>query len=116
MLAASVAGYALLLVSEPAAIVAGALIVGLLGWAWPGSLTAAVVERSPGAPAWAVGVMMTGLFAGAVIGPFLVGLLAEHDHFTAGWVLCAGLALGATATVALTDRATGPRGLATDQV
>lgn len=107
MLAASVAGYLLLAVGEPAAIVAAALLVGTVGWAWPGALTLAVVQRSPDAPAWAVGVMMTGLFAGAVGGPLLVGLLAEHGSFAAAWVTCAGFALLAAATVALARRTSG---------
>jgi MFS family permease len=104
VLAASVAGYLLLIVGEPAVIVLAALIVGSVGWSWPGTLTLAVVFRRPDAPAWAVGVMMSGLFAGAAAGPLLVGLLAEHDHFAAAWSLCAGLALAAAATIALTRR------------
>jgi MFS family permease len=107
MLAASVAGYLLLTVGEPAAIVAAALLVGTVGWAWPGALTLAVVQRSPEAPAWSVGVMMTGLFAGAVGGPLLVGLLAEHGSFAGAWVACAGFALLAAATVALARRTPG---------
>ena len=71
-------------------IVLAALIVGSIGWSWPGTLTLAVVFRRPEAPAWAVGVMMSGLFAGAAGGPLLVGLLAEHEHFAAAWSLCAG--------------------------
>jgi MFS family permease len=63
-----------------------------------------VVQRSPGAPAWAVGVLMTGLFVGAVGGPLLTGFLAEHGHFTLAWVACAGLALVAAATLAATRR------------
>lgn len=104
MLALSVAGYLLLIVGQPAVIVAAALLAGGAGWAWPGALTLAVVQRSPGAPAWAVGVMMSGLFAGAVAGPLLVGLLADNDAFSAAWVLCACFALLAAATVAATTR------------
>jgi cyanate permease len=104
VLAGSVAGYLLLIVGEPAVIVLAALIVGSVGWSWPGTLTLAVVFRRPDAPAWAVGVMMSGLFAGAAGGPLLVGLLAEHDHFAAAWSLCAGLALAASVTIALTRR------------
>ena len=48
--------------------------------------------------------MMSGLFAGAAGGPLLVGLLAEHEHFAAAWSLCAGLALAAATTIALTRR------------
>jgi cyanate permease len=100
MLLASVAGYLLLTVGEPAVIAAAALCVGSLGWAWPGGLNLAVVQRSPEAPAWAVGVMMSGLFVGAVGGPLLTGFLAEHDQFALAWIACAALAALAAATVA----------------
>ena len=105
MLAASVGGYLLLIAGEPAAIVLAALLAGSLGWAWPGGLNLAVVQRSPDNPAWAVGVMLSGLFTGAVAGPLLVGLLAEHGEYSWAWVLCATLALMAGLTLALTRRA-----------
>jgi MFS family permease len=104
ILAGSAAGYILLIAGEPAVIVIAALLVGSIGWSWPGTLTLAVVSRRAEAPAWAVGVMMSGLFAGAAGGPLLVGLLAEHDHFAAAWSLCAGLALAAAGTIAWTRR------------
>lgn len=104
MLVLSVAGYLLLIVGEPAVIVFAALLAGGAGWAWPGALTLAVVQRSPSAPAWAVGVMMTGLFSGAVVGPLLVGLLAENDAFTGAWILCACFALLSAATIVATRR------------
>jgi MFS family permease len=104
MLAISVAGYLLLIAGEPGVIAAAALLAGGLGWAWPGGLTLAVVQRSPEAPGWAVGVMMTGLFVGAVTGPLLTGFLAEHDLFEAAWIACAGLALLAAATIVATLR------------
>jgi MFS family permease len=104
MLAASVAGFLLLIAGEPVVIAAAALLAGTLGWAWPGALTLAVVQRSPEAPAWAVGVMMTGLFVGAVVGPLLTGFLADDDLFTLAWIACAGLALLAAATITATLR------------
>ena len=60
MLAVSTGGYLLLIAGEPVLIVVAALVAGGCGWAWPGGLTLAVVQRSPGAPAWAVGVLMAG--------------------------------------------------------
>jgi predicted MFS family arabinose efflux permease len=104
VLAGSAAGYLLLIAGEPVLIVLAALLVGSIGWSWPGTLTLAVVTRRPDAPAWAVGVMMSGLFAGAAGGPLLVGLLAEHGHFAAAWSLCAGLALASALTIELTQR------------
>ena len=47
MLAVSVGGYLLLIAGEPALIVVAALLAGSFGWAWPGGLTLAVVQRSP---------------------------------------------------------------------
>jgi MFS family permease len=104
MLAASIVGYLLLIAGEPALIVVAALLAGTFGWAWPGGLTLAVVQRSPGAPAWAVGVLMAGLFTGAIVGPLVVGLLAEQERFAVAWGACATLALLAAATVAATRR------------
>jgi MFS family permease len=104
MLAASVAGYLLLIAGKPGVIAAAALLAGSLGWAWPGGLNLAVVQRAPRAPGWAVGVMMTGLFVGAVVGPLLTGFLAEQDLFEAAWIACAVLALLAAATIVATLR------------
>jgi MFS family permease len=100
MLIVSVAAYGLLIVAQPVAIAIGALLAGGLGWAWPGALNLAVVQRRPEAPAWAVGVMMSGLFAGAVAGPLTVGLMAEHGLFSAAWLACAVFALLAALTTA----------------
>lgn len=109
MLVASAPGYLLLTAGEPGVIAVAALLAGALGWAWPGALNLAVVQRSPQAPAWAVGVLMTGLFVGAIGGPLLTGFLAEHDRFALAWIACAALALLAAATIAATLRREGPR-------
>ena len=84
-----------------------ALVAGSFGWAWPGGLTLAVVQRSPGAPAWAVGVLMAGLFTGAILGPLVVGVLAEHERFALAWWACAACALLAAVTVTVTRANTG---------
>jgi predicted MFS family arabinose efflux permease len=104
MLAVSIAGYLLLIAGEPALIVIAALLAGAFGWAWPGGLTLAVVQRSPGAPAWAVGVLMAGLFTGAILGPLAIGILAEHERFAVAWGTCATCALLAALTVSATRR------------
>jgi predicted MFS family arabinose efflux permease len=105
MFLVSAAAYLLLIVSEPLVIVAAAVLAGSFGWAWTGALNLAVVQLTPQAPAWAVGVMLAGLFAGAVTGPLAVGLLADSGHFTPAWILCSGFALLAAATVVAVRRA-----------
>jgi MFS family permease len=104
MLAASAGCYLALIAATPVPVVAGALLAGVLGWSWPAALQLAVVQRSPDAPAWAVGVLMSGLFAGAVAGPLVVGLLAGAGWFAGGWIACAVFALGAAGIVAATRR------------
>jgi len=104
LLAVSTVGYGLLLTGEPAGIAGGALVVGVLGWSWAGALTLAITRFSPAAPARAVGVMMTGLFSGAVAGPLTVGLIAETGSFSLAWMLCAGTAAAGAALAALTLR------------
>ena len=99
MLAGGAGGFALLIPGEPVLIVAGALLAGGASWGWPGLLTLAVVRRAPAAPAEAVGIMLAGLFAGAVGGPLVVGILAERDAYTAAWLLCTALALASAAAV-----------------
>jgi MFS family permease len=99
MFLVSAGAYLLLIAGEPALIVVAALLAGSFGWAWPGALNLAVVQMSPQAPAWAVSVMLAGLFGGAVVGPLVIGLLGDHGHFAAAWILCAGLAVLAAATV-----------------
>ena len=108
MLAVGAAGFVALVVGEPVAIIVGALLAGGLGWAWPGALTSAVVARAPGAPAWAVGVMMAGLFAGAVTGPLATGLLANREQFTAAWLLLAACSMAAAGLVAVSRRSARP--------
>jgi MFS family permease len=105
MFAASAAAYLLLIVGEPVLIVAAALLAGSFGWAWTGALNLAVVQHSPQAPAWAVGVMLAGRFGGAVTGPLAVGLLADHAHFTGAWIMCCAFALPAAVTVLAVRRA-----------
>jgi MFS family permease len=99
MFIVSAGAYLLLIAGEPALIVVAALLVGGFGWAWPGALNLAVVQMSPRAPAWAVGVMLSGLFAGAVVGPLTIGLLAHQGHFATAWILCSVFSLLAAVTV-----------------
>ena len=105
MFAISAGAYVLLIAGEPVVIVVAALIVGGFGWAWPGALNLAVVQYSPDAPAWAVGVMLGGLFAGAVAGPLAIGLLAHDGHFAVAWIMCSVFALLAAVTVVAVRRA-----------
>ena len=106
MLAASVGGYLLLISGEsrhrPGGADGGSARLGLARRPQPGGGPAGRTPRP-----WAVGVLMTGLFTGAVAGPLIVGLLAEQDPFAAAWITCAALALLAALTLQLNPPAGG---------
>jgi hypothetical protein len=47
---------------------------------------------------------MAGFFAGALVGPLVLGVFAERGSYTSAWVLCIGLAGAAAAVALLADR------------
>ncbi|HWK27360.1 MAG TPA: MFS transporter [Solirubrobacter sp.] len=108
MLFAGVVGYALLTARTAGLVTVAAVVIGLAGWGWSGALAVALVRILPDAPR-AVGSMMAGTFAGAVVGPVAIGVLAEHGRWNAAWVLCAALTAAAGATVAIARRDAGAR-------
>jgi MFS family permease len=71
-------------------------------WAWPGLFNLAVVRANPSS---ATGITQTGQFIGAVVGPVLFGIVAEHAGFRAAWLTAGTIAgLSATALVLATTR------------
>jgi MFS family permease len=60
------------------------------GWAFFGTYYLAIVRLNPSAPGTAVGIAQTGAFGGSVIGPIVLGVLADRISFTAAWLTAAG--------------------------
>jgi MFS family permease len=104
LLVISAGGYALLIAGTTGFTYVAAVVIGFAGWGWSGALAVALVRMLPDAPS-AVGSLMTGTFSGAVAGPVLVGLLADHDHWDTAWIACAALSAAAGVMVALAGRA-----------
>jgi MFS family permease len=99
LLALGAAGYSLLTSAEPTLVALGAVVAIGLGWGWPGVLLFAVVNRHRADPGAAVGVVITGFFAGAVIGPLAAGPLVGDGSYELIWWLCGGLAVLAAASI-----------------
>lgn len=74
------------------------------GWGWPGLYQFTVVRLNPSAPGAATGVLMIGMFAGGLVGPFGFGSLVEGSSYRAAWVVYAA-ALIASALLVLYARA-----------
>lgn len=62
------------------------------GWAWPGLLTATVVDADRAAAAGSSAITQAGVFGGAALGPVVLGSLVDVGGFTAVWRVT-GLAL-----------------------
>lgn len=81
-----------------------AMPIAMIGaWGWPGLAYFTVVRIHPEAPARASGVVLTGNLTGTVIGPFVVGFLADQARFSSAWTLCAALS-GVAAMAMLRSR------------
>ena len=92
MLAGGAVVYCLLATETTWAFVGAGPLAFATGWAWPGLFNLAVVRVNPNAPAAATGITQTGTYFGAVVGPVLFGLVAEHLSFRAAWLGAAAMA------------------------
>lgn len=90
---------ALLATGTPAAMLPAAVLVHGLAWAWAGLFTFAITMTHPRDPGRATGLTQGGVSLGAALGPLAFGALAETAGLSLAWLLCAGAALLAAATV-----------------
>jgi predicted MFS family arabinose efflux permease len=97
------AGFALLALGTSWAAVAGSMLALGIGWGWAGLYLLSAVEHGGSAPGRSVGAAVTGTFAGATIGPLLVGLVASAASFELAWLICTALS-GASAAAFLAAR------------
>jgi MFS family permease len=104
LMALCAVGFVLMALGGDVPVIIGAMLAGGLGWGWQAPVSLAVVTYNRGAAAAAVGVQMAGFFAGALVGPLVLGVFAERGSYTSAWVLCIGLAGAAAAVALLADR------------
>ncbi len=70
------------------------------GWAWPGLMTYSVVNANIGTPAASSAITQAGIFAGAGLGPLVLGWVVSAHSFDAMWLVVAAALAGATVVVA----------------
>jgi MFS family permease len=92
LLAVGTFGYALLTSTTLVPFAIGAVVAYAFGWAWPGVQFLAGIRLWPGNPGEATGLLQTGAFIGAAIGPLIFGFLVERTGFSAGYACSAGAA------------------------
>jgi predicted MFS family arabinose efflux permease len=101
MLAVGAGTFALLATGQPWAYVFAGPAGFCTAWAWPGLFNLAVVQANPSYPAAATGITQTGTYIGAVSGPLLFGVLADHTSYPVAWLVAAGFAVVAAAVMAV---------------
>ncbi len=101
LLVAGVIGWGLMAaafaVDGAAWYVIGLLIANAFGWGWPGLLHLSVARRFPQATAAASGVTQTGVSAGLLVGPLLLGLVIGSVGWQWAWALVAASGAAAVA-------------------
>jgi MFS family permease len=100
MLALGAGTFALMASGEPWAYVLAGPAGFCTAWAWPGLFNLAVVQANPSHPAAATGITQTGTYIGAVSGPLLFGVLADHTSYPVAWLVAAAFAVVAAAFMA----------------
>lgn len=75
--------------TAPVAMVVGAILVLGAGWGWTGLAFLTVVRLSPGAPAAAAGIMLSGMTSGSAIGPLLFSAVVVRTSYPFGWGVAA---------------------------
>jgi MFS family permease len=85
MLATGAVGYAGLACGHPGLVPLAVVLTFGAGWGWNGLFAYSVVSSNREAPATATGITQSGLFFGAMAGPGLFGVIAEHAGFSAAW-------------------------------
>lgn len=110
MLLCGAGGFALLASGGALAFVIGTPAAFALSWAWPGLFNLAMVRHHPQAPAAATGITQTGVYAGAVAGPLVFGVVAESGYGRAwllagSWSVVAGVLIGGARALLVRYRA-----------
>jgi MFS family permease len=106
MLLAGAIAYCLLATGVPWVYVVATPLAFATGWAWPGLSNLAIVLANPTAPGAATGITQTGTYAGAVAGPLLFGVVADHASYGAAWLVAAAIALAAALAMSTARRFT----------
>ncbi len=100
------ASLGLAFVDSPTAFIIVMPLALLGSWGWPGLIYFTVVRIHPEATARASGVILASNLTGTLVGPSVVGQLADRGNFAAAWVFVGSLALVSSAFMGASWRRT----------
>lgn len=90
--AGAVGAFVLIGATSPSVYLVAMPVAVLGAWGWPGVFFYTVVHSYPDYPARASGYVLTGNLTGTLIGPLVVGLLAERSAYPTAWAFVGTLA------------------------
>jgi predicted MFS family arabinose efflux permease len=94
-----------LLASQVGAIFAVCVpIAFIMATGWPGLMHLALIEAHPRNPSSATGIVMTGIFLGAVAGPLSFGVVVGGHGYAVGWLVPAAWAATGSTIILLCAR------------
>lgn len=99
------AGFVLLIPGDPVLVLPGVLIASAAGWGWTSVAALALAETYPAGAGRASGVVQAGGSVGGIVGPLLVGAVAEYVSYPVGWAFAAACCGGAAVAVLFTRAA-----------
>jgi MFS family permease len=106
LLGLGVIGCAVLATSSSVPLYLIAMPIAMMGaWGWPGLVYFTVTSTNADNPARASGVVLGGNLTGTLVGPLVVGLLAERQFYAAAWAFCGVLSAVAMTAMVLSLRA-----------
>jgi predicted MFS family arabinose efflux permease len=104
LFAAAAVTFAMLSLEQTAVFIVATPLAFATAYAWPGLFHLVVIRSNPSAPGVATGIAMTGTLAGAVGGPIVFGVVAQHVGYTAAWLSAAGFLVLACVLVGMAGR------------
>lgn len=92
-------GWLAMATDQPIAFAAGLVVANAFGWGWPGLQHLSMARRFPTATAAASGISQTGVAAGLLIGPALLGLMVTTVGWSWSWLTASAAAFVGSAIV-----------------
>jgi predicted MFS family arabinose efflux permease len=89
---------------RPVPFAIGLVVANAFGWGWPGLQHLSMARRFPTATAAASGVSQTGVAAGLLLGPAVLGLLVSTAGWSWSWLAAAAAAFVGSAVVWIAAR------------
>jgi MFS family permease len=106
LLGLGVVGCTILMTASSVPMYLVAMPLAMMGsWGWPGLVYFTVTSTNADDPARASGVVLGGNLTGTLVGPLVVGLLAERELYSTAWAFCAVISACAMTAMILSNRA-----------